>query len=226
MKRSLEVTSRDVEAVIERGRLIRQAPDVVRARLMARARTAVAGARTAPLLALPVAAAPPNRRLRFAVAAALLLASAGAGAAAALHVRAPSPNEDGAIDAAPPPRRSKPARALAAGEPTPAPRSRLARAHRPISPHESYAAELKLLQRAQSAYARQDFSDALALVAEHARQFPAGRLAEEREALRVRSLVGTGHGDQARAALSGFARRFPHSVLLSRLQAAVYRSGE
>ena len=49
-----------------------------------------------------------------------------------------------------------------------------------------FTAELELLQRAQAAYTRRDFSGALALVAEHARRFPNGRLAEEREALRVR----------------------------------------
>ena len=97
-------------------------------------------------------------------------------------------------------------------------RPKLQRPHRPLSPQESYAAELYLLQRAQSDYASQDFPDALVLVAEHARQFPNGRLAEEREALRVRSLAGAGRGDQARRALGAFAKRFPRSVLLPRLR--------
>ena len=71
---------------------------------------------------------------------------------------------------------------------------KLQRPHRSLSPQESYAAELNLLQRAQSEYASHDFADALVLVTEHARRFPDGRLAEEREALRVRSLARDGPG--------------------------------
>lgn len=81
-------------------------------------------------------------------------------------------------------------------------------------------AEVELLQRAQLAYARRDFSDALALVQEHARRFPRGPLAEECEALRVESLVGAGRADEARRASRAFAARFPRSVLLSHIEAA------
>ena len=81
------------------------------------------------------------------------------------------------------------------------------------------SAEVELLQRAQLAYARRDFSSALALVAEHARHFPRGPLAEECEALRVESLVGAGRADQARRAGRDFASRFPRSVLLPRIEA-------
>ena len=86
-----------------------------------------------------------------------------------------------------------------------------------MTPKESYAAELDLLQRAQVAFAGRDFPGALVLVAEHARRFPNGRLAEEREALRVRSLAGSGRADDARRAVAAFANRFPRSVLLPRL---------
>ena len=77
-----------VRAVIERGRQIRRAPDVVRARLLARARVVVARSAAATRLALPEAApAWRGRRLAFAAAALLLLFSA-AGATAALYVHA------------------------------------------------------------------------------------------------------------------------------------------
>ena len=92
------------------------------------------------------------------------------------------------------------------------------RAARTANAQESYAAELRLLHRAQVAYAGEDFSAALMLVAEHARRFPNGRLAEEREALRVRSLAGAGRSEDARRATAAFAARFPRSVLLPRLQ--------
>ena len=87
---------------------------------------------------------------------------------------------------------------------------------RPISAQESYAAELGLLQRAQVAYVAREFSDVLARVAEHSRKFPNGRLAEEREALRVRALEGTGRTEEARRAAAAFAGRFPRSIMLPR----------
>jgi hypothetical protein len=68
------------------------------------------------------------------------------------------------------------------------------------------------------AHATSDFPGALALVAEHSRRFPKGRLAEEREALRVRSLIGSQRMDEARRAIAEFEVRFPRSVFLSRLQ--------
>jgi hypothetical protein len=59
------------------------------------------------------------------------------------------------------------------------------------------------------------------VVARHAHRFPNGRLSEEREAFRIRSLVGSGQTDEGRRAVTAFARRFPRSVLLPRLQATV-----
>jgi len=67
---------------------------------------------------------------------------------------------------------------------------------------------------ARSAVARQDFGAALGLLTEHARRFKEGRLAEEREALRVRALAGLGRTEEARRAAGQFQARFPRSVLL------------
>jgi len=50
--------------------------------------------------------------------------------------------------------------------------------------------ELRLLRLARAAMARQDFPSALLVLAEHARRFRDGSLAEEREVLRLRALVG------------------------------------
>jgi hypothetical protein len=74
--------------------------------------------------------------------------------------------------------------------------------------------ELQLLARAQSAYTHRDFTRALALISELNRRFPNGHLAEEREALRVRSLLGAGRTDEGQRAAVAFATRFPRSVLL------------
>ena len=59
-------------------------------------------------------------------------------------------------------------------------------------------------------------SDLLAASAEHERRFPTGWLAEQRDAMRVRSLAGAGRADEARRAAVAFGERFPRSALLSR----------
>jgi hypothetical protein len=74
--------------------------------------------------------------------------------------------------------------------------------------------ELVLLRQARAAVARQDFAAALGPISEHARQFKSGRLAEEREALRVKALSGLGRTEEARRAADAFEARFPRSVLL------------
>jgi hypothetical protein len=208
----------DVEALLERGRTVRPVPDVVRARTMARARATIAAGLTPAPEMVP---ARWRRVLPVALAASVALAIGAAGAIAALGGRASHENPP-----VPPvrPAGSPPARATLPAMPaTPAvapedlPAAKPLRSGRPPSPQESYAAELDLLQRAQVACAGRDFSAALALVAEHGRRFPRGRLAEEREALRVRSLVGAGRPDEAARALAAFAERFPRSVLLPRL---------
>jgi hypothetical protein len=73
--------------------------------------------------------------------------------------------------------------------------------------------ELRLLQEARAAVARKDYLVALAL-GEHARRFKGGRLAEEREALRIEALSGLGRANEARRAARAFVVQFPQSVLV------------
>jgi hypothetical protein len=75
------------------------------------------------------------------------------------------------------------------------------------------ATELPVLQPALEAVARNDFAAALAAISMHQRRFPSGQLAEEREALRVRALVGLGLMAEARSAEAAFRERFPHSAV-------------
>jgi len=207
----------DVEALLARGRIVKPVPDVVRARSLARARAAIAAAVTPHPEALPTRW---RRALPVALAASIALAVGAAGAVAALRSRAPEvrvPTPPVRPAVTPPvraPMLASPPAVIAPQDNSP---PRPPRAPRAVSPQESYAAELELLQRAQVAYAGQDFSGALALVAEHGRRFPSGRLAEEREALRIRSLAGSGRTDEAARAMAAFAERFPRSVLLPRL---------
>ena len=75
--------------------------------------------------------------------------------------------------------------------------------------------ELHLLSGARAAVAGEDYATALFRLDEHARRFRAGRLTEEREALRIKALAGLGRTDEARHAASAFRARFPHSVLVT-----------
>lgn len=210
--------------VIEQGKQIPAVPAAVRARVLTRARATAA---------LAGSVRPPRSRLRpamlhlAALVAATVFGMGIAGAVVLLRERRPPapPREAGAsaqptvrpaLSAlAPPPQSSPPPppanSAASAAEPRPSAKS--------ASPRESYAAELELLRRAQAAYGGGDFSGSLVSLNEHARQFPNGRLAEEREALRVSCLKGLGRSSDARRAAASFAQRFPHSVLLSRTTA-------
>lgn len=75
--------------------------------------------------------------------------------------------------------------------------------------------ELRLLEQARAAVAREDFVLAIQLLTEHSRRFRDGRLAEEREALRISALAGLGRRKDARRAAVEFEAKFPRSPLLS-----------
>jgi hypothetical protein len=206
----------ELDALLAAGKPIEPLPDIVRARALSRARASVEQP-----VAIQLSGHTGRRRaLSLAFAASGILLVGVAGAVVAVRTLAPPPSIP-----APPPKSQviTPAPAASPEAPTPsvAPAEAASPTKRPARPaaaSESYAAELELLQRAQAAYAGRNFTNALTVVAEHRRRFPNGRLAEEREALRVRALTGAGRPKEARAAASAFAERFPRSVLLPRLQ--------
>lgn len=232
MKHGVKGTNRECQALLEEGRAIRPVSDVVRARALLRARNSMAAGIEATPSVTPVMPAPRSHRTRIAAMAACAVLAGAAGAIAAMHggmldkIFRPLPAP------AVPDRRISPRapvmpRALAP-TPTPTPIAPVSEGRRPgrhVSPaaQESYAAELALLHRAQVAYASQEYSVTVGLVAEHARRFPNGRLAEERDALRVRSLARSGRTDEARRAADEFAAHFPRSVLLPRLKEAAQK---
>jgi len=84
--------------------------------------------------------------------------------------------------------------------------------------HEAGLEELQLLSRARQSDAHGHYAEVLAMVAEHERSYPAGRLSEEREVLRVKALVGLGRSREARHAATKFSRLFPRSVLLLKIE--------
>jgi hypothetical protein len=80
------------------------------------------------------------------------------------------------------------------------------------------AAEAELLRQADAALKGGRPANALALLGEHARQFPNGILVEEREAERIVVLCALGRTDDARAAASQFLRLRPRSPLSGRVR--------
>jgi hypothetical protein len=229
MKRRLPDLDPALKALLAPGKIQRQLPPELRARVLARALAVVAedlagGGAPPPRLAeaapLPL---PRKRRLvRLALAGPIAVAAAAAIAArltwsepasggASPHIGIVQPAPSAAGTSAGEPSRAPPPPPSAAKPP---------RRTRPGQSSDPFAAELGLLQRAHAAYTRGELPIALALIAEHARRFPEGRLAEQREALRVRSLAGAGRTDEAHRAAAAFARRFPRSVLAPRIAEA------
>jgi hypothetical protein len=75
------------------------------------------------------------------------------------------------------------------------------------------AKERALVDRARAAIARGRPGDAQEAVDEHARDFPNGQLAEEREALAVQALAQAGRMREAAERAAAFRKRWPNSVL-------------
>jgi hypothetical protein len=92
----------------------------------------------------------------------------------------------------------------------------------PIEPAtpETLAAETSLLRRARAALAGGNAGGCLALLSQHARQFPTGVLAEERDALRVVALCSDGRVEDGKKAAATFRRVHPGSPLRGRVDSA------
>lgn len=82
-------------------------------------------------------------------------------------------------------------------------------------------AERILLDEARAAYARGARNDALDALSRHGTRFPNGTLVEEREALAVRILVDAGRTAEARARGERFRARYPKSLMLPAVEAAL-----
>lgn len=198
--------------------------EMVKARMLARARETLQQA-----VVFPLAPRRPRVHTRVFYAAAAGVALMAGAAAAYQMLRQPEPAPS-APQAAPKgygrvlrskpatPPESAPLVVPEAAPPSgpsleePTPSRRLA------SKNEARAEELRLLVRARRADARGDYAAVLSVLAEHERRHPTGRLAEEREVLRIKALVGLGRVDEARQLGATFHRQFPHSVLLHKVE--------
>jgi hypothetical protein len=207
----------DVRALLEHERQLVALPTAARARALARARAALAG--PAGVLRSPRDAgtsrprSPLLSRLLAAACLAFVAGAAGGVAAYEAGLRARSvpattvetPQASlSTLDRIAPPAVTR--EALAPLTP-PVPRS--------LTRGDAARAELRLLRQARAAVLREDFAAALPPLAEHARRFRNGRLAEEREALRVKALAGLGRDREAARTAAAFEARFPRSPLVS-----------
>jgi hypothetical protein len=87
--------------------------------------------------------------------------------------------------------------------------------------HGGLGVERDLVARARQALLARDFAAADDALMRHARRFPDGQMAEERDSLRVRVAVARGDHDAARALAAEFARRHPGSLFWPAVRAAV-----
>jgi hypothetical protein len=208
MSRRPPPLSPETRALLEQERELTPVPATVRARAMARARAALVA--SPPTRRFAPTAAP---RTRWAAVAALLCLISGGVGVAAYQIRArlvQAPHERPALPPVVKVASTAPAQPIADVSPTPETAIGTPR----LSRADAARAELRLLRQARAAVAREDYAAALPPIAEHARRFKDGRLAEEREALRVKSLAGLGRKEDAHRAAAAFRARFPRSVLL------------
>jgi hypothetical protein len=147
----------------------------------------------------------------------LVGATVGAGGYGALQaVRQRPPAQPVTAPRAPNPPAALPAPlpepALPQIEPPPSPAPQVRPREPGASRDQSLAAERKLLEGARSALVKGDDDGAIASLRRHARIFANGQLAEERDALLIRALVGKGDYAQARERTNRFHQQHPRSL--------------
>ena len=239
---SLEPLSGDALALLGAERRRTSAPSEVSDRVFEHLRTSIAagavGVAAAAALAPGVTAGKgvlaglTARAVPWVLGAALV----GGGVGAGIHARLastpmpPRAATEPTASVAPPspptpsPPVAPPLAIASASPPLSAPRvarSETSAGARPPDKDVDLAAERALIEQARMALARGQGAGALAALESHARQFPRGRLAEEREALSVQALVQAGRTDEARARAAAFRVRFPTSVFVPAVNAAV-----
>ena len=219
-------------ALLAHERILVAQPEMVRARILARAR---ALPRESLAATLPGGAPTRLRRLLFAAAAGIALTAGVAAAFQLINRPAPTPPANpGTSSATRLPPTEPPAASMGLvptlskeADPAATATSATAASARAAGPsrrtmlagkHEGGPEELQLLSRARQSDAQGDYAEVLAVVADHERSYPAGRLSEEREVLRVKALVGLGRASESRQAAAKFRRQFPRSVLLQKIE--------
>ena len=190
-------------------------PAEVEARLLGRLNASVELAFTEP--SVPSARAP---LAKLSVGSALFLTGALTGALLHAQFAAPVVVRDVVLVPAPAP---APLAEPVPEPPSPEPaRPVVKRSPPPAQPEQTgLERERRLLEPARTALTRGMASQALTLLEQHAKAFPSGELAEEREALWVQALAVSGAMDAARARAKAFSARFPDSLFLPVVERAI-----
>jgi hypothetical protein len=90
-------------------------------------------------------------------------------------------------------------------------------------PAEAQASEWQLVRQAREALGG-DPGASLRLTAEHARLYPHGALAQEREVIAIDALVRLGRRDDAKARAEALLRRFPETAHRAHIEALLART--
>jgi hypothetical protein len=149
----------------------------------------------------------------------------------AQRVSAPASMPSAPLAASPAPVVSPPAAApeavpVSAELPAPAHESRKLRSAsqwvpltRAVDPNAGLEAEMRCVRAADAALRGGNVTEAEGLLEQHAREFPAGALSEERDGLRIVAGCQSGDSDSQHAAAQ-FLERSPHSLLAGRVRTA------
>jgi hypothetical protein len=213
--RTVPPLSPEVQSLLAYERDVVSQPEIVAARAFARARESLQEHEA--VLFVPRRVSWPIRRLVFAAAAGLVLT---AGVAAAYQMLRPRPpRAESQIAVSRPALRTQPAleAEVAAPSPTEQVESASLLKSSASAARNSNQEELRFLLRARQADARGDYAKVLLVLAQHQREYPVGRLAEEREVLRVKAFVALGQKAKARHTADRFRHQFPRSVLLHKV---------
>jgi hypothetical protein len=89
------------------------------------------------------------------------------------------------------------------------------------SSHGDLVREREILDAARAALARGQAQDAIAAMEEHARRWPNGELAAEREVVLIQALVAAGRLPEARARAARFHQAFPKSIFAPAIDIAI-----
>jgi hypothetical protein len=234
----LESLDPDLTALLRQAEPFPEPPDAVRMRVhdaltLRIAASAIAGSSEAPDAGAPAVPPPSNHLLALASKPAWIIAAtfaAGTATGAAIHAALQAPRER-IVDVERPlspvlrsPPDATPALEGSSRSPidvSPAPARSSAPERNPASAGSDLGVEQMLLDSARKAMAQGRTADALAPLERHARRYPKGLLAEEREALAINVLVTLGRYDEARERSARFLRRYPGSLLRASVEAAV-----
>jgi hypothetical protein len=88
-----------------------------------------------------------------------------------------------------------------------------------VDPNAGLEAEMRCVRAADAALRGGNVTEAEGLLEQHARDFPAGALSEERDGLRIVAGCQSGDSDSQRAAAQ-FLEHSPRSLLAGRVRAA------